>query len=177
MCEVLRAFGTYDSTLPVGERLRGKYVTVVNRSEVVGRPLAAMLANDGATVYSIDIDSTFVFQRGKLELAPENDSQEEMVRRSDAVILAVPTDRYKMNPSWIKEGAVVINVSFQKNIDEAQLLSTRPGVRFVGQVGKVTNALLERNLVRLHENFDLTQKAENSLLLLSAIRRCSAIKK
>merc|ERR1712151_85117 len=77
------------------------------------------------------------------------------VRRSDAVILAVPTDKYKMNPSWIKEGAVVINVAFHKNIDEAELLSTRPGVRYVGQVGKVTNALLERNLVRLYENFDL----------------------
>jgi hypothetical protein len=26
---------------------------VINRSEIVGRPLAAMLANDGATVYSV----------------------------------------------------------------------------------------------------------------------------
>merc|ERR1712048_392369 len=154
----LEHLGTYDRSLPVGERLRGKYITVVNRSEVVGSPLAAMLANDGATVYSIDIDSTYVFQRGKLELAPCDESQEEMVRRSDAVVLAVPTAKYKMNPSWIKEGAVVINVSFQKNIDEAELLSTRPGVKFVGQVGKVTNALLERNLVRLYQNFDLNSE-------------------
>ena len=27
------------------------------RSEVVGRPLAALLANDGARVFSVDIDS------------------------------------------------------------------------------------------------------------------------
>merc|ERR1712151_400327 len=153
--KILEHLGVYDAAMPVGDRLCGKTVCVVNRSEVVGRPLAAMLTNDGAKVYSVDIDSTYVFQRGKLELAPESDSLEEMVRRSDAVILAVPTDKYKMNPSWIKEGAVVINVAFHKNIDEAELLSTRPGVRFVGQVGKVTVALLERNLVRLYENFDL----------------------
>lgn len=88
-------------------------------------------------------------------MAPEDESQEDMVRRSDAVILAVPVAQYKMNPSWIKEGAVVVNVAFHKNIDEVELLSTRPGVRFVGQVGKVTVALLERNLLRLHDNFAL----------------------
>jgi methylenetetrahydrofolate dehydrogenase (NAD+) len=34
-------------SLPVGERLEGKVVTIINRSEIVGRPLGAMLANDG----------------------------------------------------------------------------------------------------------------------------------
>mmetsp|Transcript_362 Transcript_362/g.591 ORF Transcript_362/g.591 Transcript_362/m.591 type:complete len:171 (-) Transcript_362:100-612(-) len=36
-------------------------VTIVNRSEILGHPLAVMLSNDGATVYSIDIDSILVF--------------------------------------------------------------------------------------------------------------------
>merc|ERR1712176_1054017 len=161
----LEHLGAYDEGLPVGDRLRGKQVTIVNRSEVVGRPLAAMLANDGATVYSIDIDSTYVFQRGKLMMPPKGDSTEDMVRRSDVVVLGVPSDKYKMDASWIKEGAIVLNVASHKNIDEAQVLSTRPGVRFVGQVGKVTVALLERNLLRLHDNFVL--KAEG--------RRFSAI--
>jgi 5,10-methylene-tetrahydrofolate dehydrogenase/methenyl tetrahydrofolate cyclohydrolase len=40
----------YDETLEQGDRLRNKRITVINRSEVVGRPLAAMLANDGAKV-------------------------------------------------------------------------------------------------------------------------------
>lgn len=31
-------------------------ITVINRSEVVGRPLGALLANDGARVLSADID-------------------------------------------------------------------------------------------------------------------------
>ena len=48
--KALEHLEAYDPALPEGNRLRGKKVTVVNRSEVVGRPLAAMLANDGAQV-------------------------------------------------------------------------------------------------------------------------------
>lgn len=62
----------------------GKTVTIINRSEIVGRPLAAMLANDGATIYSIDVDSIFMFKRGalrKTEATPE-----EAVRQSDVVV-------------------------------------------------------------------------------------------
>lgn len=59
-------------------------MTIINRSEIVGRPLAAMLANDGATIYSIDVDSIFVFKRGalrKTEATPE-----EAVKQSDVVV-------------------------------------------------------------------------------------------
>jgi len=35
----------------------GTEVLLAGRSEVVGRPLAALLANDGARVISVDIDS------------------------------------------------------------------------------------------------------------------------
>ena len=47
---LLAACGIYNSALPTGDRLHGRVVTIVNRSEIVGRPLAAMLANDGAKV-------------------------------------------------------------------------------------------------------------------------------
>ena len=43
----------YDETMEQGDRLRNKRITVINRSEVVGRPLAAMLANDGAKVRGV----------------------------------------------------------------------------------------------------------------------------
>jgi methylenetetrahydrofolate dehydrogenase (NAD+) len=49
--KALEHLHAYDPSLPEGNRLRGKKVTVINRSEVVGRPLAAMLANDGAQVW------------------------------------------------------------------------------------------------------------------------------
>src|SRR5690606_25293640 len=85
----MEALGLYDESLPVGDRMRGKTVTVVNRSEVVGRPLAAMLANDGADVYSVDVDSIYLMRRGKM--LPANDvTVEQAVRMSAAVVAGVP---------------------------------------------------------------------------------------
>ncbi len=55
----------YNTILPYGNRLFGHTVCVVNRSEVVGRPLAALLANDGATVYSVDVEGVQRFSRGE----------------------------------------------------------------------------------------------------------------
>lgn len=150
----LEHLGAYDKSLPVGDRLNKKTVSIVNRSEVLGRPLAAMLANDGATVNSIDIDSTYTFQQGKL--LSTTDSTETLIRGSDVVVLGVPSDSYKLDASWVKEGAIVVNVAFTKNIDEEALLSSRPGVSFVGAVGKVTIAMLERNLLRCYRNFNTT---------------------
>jgi len=152
--KILEHLGAYDDQHPAGQRMAGKTVTIVNRSEIVGRPLAAMLANDGATVYSVDISSTYIFRRGKVEPIPEGATTESLVRESDVVVLGVPSDNYKMDPSWIRAGAIVVNVASHKNIDEAVLLSSRPGVRFVPQVGKVTVAMLERNLLRLYQNFE-----------------------
>ena len=40
--------------------MENKIATVMNRSDIVGRPaLAAMLVNDGVDMYSVDIDSIF----------------------------------------------------------------------------------------------------------------------
>lgn len=55
------------------------YVTIINRSEIVGRPLAAMLANDGATVYSIDLHSIYKFVNGTLQSC--TDTVEDCVRK------------------------------------------------------------------------------------------------
>jgi len=152
--KTLEHLSLYDNRLPMGERMNGKTAVVVNRSEVVGRPVAAMLANDCATVYSIDIDNMYLFRRGKLELPPEGLSVEDVVKTADIVILGVPSEKYKLDVSLVKENAVVINVASHKNIDEKALLAQRPGVRYMGQIGKVTVAMLERNLMRLHENFN-----------------------
>lgn len=53
----------FNPLLPFSSRLFGKTITVINRSEVVGRPLAALLANDGARVFSIDLDGIQEFNR------------------------------------------------------------------------------------------------------------------
>lgn len=78
--------GCYDKSKPVGKHMDGKIVTVINRSEIVGRPLAAMLANDGADVYSVDINSIYLFRGGKLRKV-EDETVESLVKKVCASIL------------------------------------------------------------------------------------------
>ena len=154
LVKILEAIGVYDEKLPVGDRMTGKTVTVVNRSEVVGRPLAAMLANDGAKVYSVDIDSIFVMQRGRMFPVDDDVTAESACRASDVIVTGVPSKDYQLPVEWVRPGTVVMNVSQYKNVDEQALLKV-PGVVYVPMVGKVTVAMLERNLMRLVENFHM----------------------
>lgn len=57
LVKILEHVCVYNPILPEGNRLHGKIITIVNRSEIVGRPLAALLANDGARVFSVDLNS------------------------------------------------------------------------------------------------------------------------
>lgn len=143
--------GCYNKTKPVGRHMEDQVVTVINRSEVVGRPLAAMLANDGATVYSIDINSIYMFKNGRLQQV-EDETPESCVRKSSVVISGVPVKSYKLPTEWIQPNTIVVNVASFKNVDEESLLKIE-GVQYVSMVGKVTVAMLERNLMRLYENF------------------------
>jgi len=143
---------TYDMTKAVGRKLEGKTVTVINRSEIVGRPLAAMLANDGAHVYSIDINTIYMFRDGRLHTCGDDLTPESCVRKSSIVITGVPTKNYKLPTEWVSPNTTVVNVSSFKNVDEEALLKI-PGVVYVPLVGKVTVAMLERNLMRLYEQF------------------------
>jgi methylenetetrahydrofolate dehydrogenase (NAD+) len=106
--------------------MEGKTVTIINRSEIVGRPLGALLANDGevaqrffnvcpltpsvcvhshplyvrascdsgADIYSVDIDSIFLFKRGVLHKTEI--STEEAVRASDVVVAGKHTTGCKV---------------------------------------------------------------------------------
>ena len=130
--------------------MKGVTVTVVNRSEIVGRPLAAMLANDGAEVYSVDIDSIFRLTRGKLHETEE--TVESAAKKSNVIVTGVPVKTYRFNTNWVNPNTTFINISSYKNVDKAALLAIE-GVQYVPLVGKVTVAMLERNLLRLYENF------------------------
>ena len=57
-----------------------------------------------------------------------------------------------MPTEWIQPNTAVVNVASFKNVDEEALLKV-PGVVYVPMVGKVTVAMLERNLMRLYEQF------------------------
>jgi methylenetetrahydrofolate dehydrogenase (NAD+) len=152
LVKILEHLAVYDHSHPVGDRLLDKTVTVINRSDIVGRPLSAMMANDGAEVFSVDVDSIYVMRRGKM--LPTDLNAEQACRRSDVIVTGVPTANYKLPTEWVRPGTVVLNVSHFKNVDEEALLKV-PGVRYVPLVGKVTVAMLERNLIRLIHNFHL----------------------
>jgi hypothetical protein len=68
------------------------------------------------------------------------------------VVTGVPTKSYRLPSEWIQPNTIVVNVASYKNVDEASLLQI-PGVIYVPQVGKVTVAMLERNLMRLFDQF------------------------
>lgn len=153
----------YNKILPYGDRAYGKTVTVINRSEVVGRPLAALLANDGARVFSVDIDSIQEYtKRPRVSnsnssaqrfhprhvVHPSSLTLQECLAQSDVVVSAVPSPTYKVKTEWLKDGCICLNVAADKNFekdvrDKASL--------YMPTIGKVTIMMLLRNLLRLKE--------------------------
>lgn len=119
--KILEHLQIYNTFLDYGSRLFGRRITVVNRSEVVGRPLAALLANDGAEVYSVDVTGVQQFSRGtglrkqKHEVKEmEGWGLEQCLAVSEVVISGVPGEKFKVPTGQIREGAVCINFSSEK---------------------------------------------------------------
>ena len=119
--KILEYLHIYNTILPYGNRLFGRTICVVNRSEVVGRPLAALLANDGACVYSVDVTGVQQFTRGegirkrKHEVVEkEGWTIDNCAPICDVVITGVPGDKYTFPLHLLKDGAVCINFSSEK---------------------------------------------------------------
>ncbi|KAE8148421.1 hypothetical protein BDV25DRAFT_158293 [Aspergillus avenaceus] len=154
--KILEYLNIYNTVLPYGNRLFGRTICVVNRSEVVGRPLAALLANDGACVYSVDVTGIQKFTRGEGIKMKRHEVHElegktlkDVVPLCDVVISGVPGDKYKFDTSLLKEGAVCVNFSSEKNFGPE--VKEKASI-FVPSTGKVTIAVLLRNLLRLNQN-------------------------
>ncbi|KAH9174515.1 NAD(P)-binding protein [Lactarius sanguifluus] len=174
--KALERVGVYNALLPYGDRAYGRTITVINRSEVVGRPLAALLANDGARVFSVDIDSIQEYTKRPASAevgaagasrrayhphhvvrpaAPEMDL-DRCLALSDVVVSAVPSATYKVPTAALKDGCVCVNVAADKNFeadvrDKASL--------YIPAVGKVTILMLLRNLLRLLQYQDLLRES------------------
>ncbi|KAG0657878.1 hypothetical protein C6P46_006160 [Rhodotorula mucilaginosa] len=153
----------YNPLRPYGSRAFGRTITVVNRSEVVGRPLAALLANDGARVFSVDLDGVQEFTRKKVVEGEDGKksnfhpyhvikkcdmSLEQCLAASDVVIGGVPSKSYKIPTAQLKEGVVAINFSESKNFEDD--IKEKASIYCPG-IGKATIVLLQRNLLRLRE--------------------------
>lgn len=157
--KVIEHAGVYDRSLP-SRQLQGKIVTVINRSEIVGRPLAAMLANDGAVVYSVDITGILIYQAGKvpgtIKVTETSITRDEALRLSHAVVSGVPSAAFRVPTECLMPGVVCINFAPMCNFD-------KDGVGAIGTlcpaIGKVTIAMLQRNLLRLYENFHVDHES------------------
>ena len=149
--KILEYLHIYNTILPYGNRLFGHTVCVVNRSEVVGRPLAALLANDGACVYSVDISGVQQFTRGQGLKKKKHEVVEkegwglaECVPQCDVVITGIPGDKYKFPCHLLREGAVCVNFSSDKNFGPE--VKEKASI-YVPAIGKVTIVVLMRNLL------------------------------
>lgn len=132
-----------------GVELEGKDVVVVGRSNIVGKPMAALLMQSGA-------DATVTVCHSKTRDVRAH------VRRADVVIAAM--GRAEMiRGEWLKPGCVVIDVGMNRVADP----TTKSGSRLCGDVhfasarevasritpvpggvGPMTIAMLLRNTVR-----------------------------
>jgi len=154
--KILEYLRIYNTILPYGNRLHGRTITVINRSEVVGRPLAALLANDGAHVYSVDISDVQEFTRGVGLRKRRHEVVEkpgwtlnDCLPLSDVVISGVPGDKYKVPLELMRDGAACINFSSERNFTPE--VKEKASI-YVPAIGKVTIAVLLRNLLRLAQN-------------------------
>lgn len=135
--------------------LEGVTACVINRSDIVGRPLSAMLANDGAEVYSLDIDTTLVFEpaigRHSHAVRDSDLDRGEALARADLVVTGVPSRDFDLvRGAEIKPGAICVNVSQFRNFDDSVLDIASA---FVPRVGPMTVTMAARNLVRLASMF------------------------
>lgn len=150
--------------------------TLAYRSEVVGRPLAALLSNDGARVFSVDLDGIQEFTKRKQSTMtaagggtttraafhPHHIVQscklslEQCLALSDAVVSGVPSKSYQVATDQLKDGVVAINFSENKNFEPS--VKDKASI-YVPGIGKATIVLLQRNLMRLREYQDALAQA------------------
>jgi 5,10-methylene-tetrahydrofolate dehydrogenase/methenyl tetrahydrofolate cyclohydrolase len=150
--KLLEAAGVFD---PGAARpLEGRRVCIFNRSEVVGRPLASMLANDGAEVVSFDIDGPLLFLPGK-GAEPHSVRETDIDRRAalanaDIVVTGVPSRSFeRIAARELDANAVCVNFSTFANFEN----DVREKVRvFVPRVGPMTVTMALRNTLRSYRN-------------------------
>ncbi len=101
-----------------GVETRGKHVVVVGRSNIVGKPMAALMVQKGAGA-----DSTVTVVHSRTANLPE------ITRQADILVVAIGKPRF-VTADMVKEGAVVIDVGTNR-VDDP---SKPSGSRLVGDV-------------------------------------------
>jgi methylenetetrahydrofolate dehydrogenase (NADP+) / methenyltetrahydrofolate cyclohydrolase len=129
--------------------LKDKKITIFNRSEVVGRPLASMMAHDGATVYSFDLDGVMLIEKGRSK--GTKITRQEALATSDIVITGVPSNNFELiRAEEIREETICVNFSTVKNFEKDAIEKAK---FFIPRVGPMTVTMALRNTLRLYRNY------------------------
>jgi len=148
---VIKLLEETDSYIPYGLPFKGQQITIFNRSEVVGRPLAYMLSNDGARVYSFDIDGGIIVDVSTPGDEKKPVTRKEALAQSDIVITGVPSKSFeKVRAEELKPGAVCLNFSSIQNFEQD---AREAAAIYIPRVGPMTVAMCMRNALQLYRNY------------------------
>jgi methylenetetrahydrofolate dehydrogenase (NADP+)/methenyltetrahydrofolate cyclohydrolase len=135
--------------------IRGKHCVVIGRSNIVGKPISIMLAND------FDIGNATVTLT---HIETPRDLLLDETRRADIVIVAVGIPGF-VTEDMVKEGVVLIDVGINrlengKLVGDVDFENVAPKCSWItpvpGGVGRMTVAALMINtLMAYQNNFDL----------------------
>ena len=89
----------------IGDSLQGKNAVIVGRSNIVGKPMAALLLGENATV---------TIAHSKTRNMPE------LCQAADVLVAAVGRPKF-IQGEWVKKGATVIDVGINRSEDGALL--------------------------------------------------------
>jgi methylenetetrahydrofolate dehydrogenase (NADP+)/methenyltetrahydrofolate cyclohydrolase len=130
----------------------GKHVVIVGRSEIVGKPLAAMLVQRNSDLGKDVVNATVTICHSRTEDLPS------VTRQADILIAAVGIPRF-ITTEMVKPGAVIIDVGINRlddglvgDVDFDPLSETVSHITPVpGGVGPLTIAMLLRNTLKAAE--------------------------
>lgn len=148
---IIKLLEATESYEPFGLPFDGQQITIFNRSEVVGRPLAYMLSNDGARVYSFDINGGLVVDVNSSDHESRPVTREEALSQSDIVITGVPSPHFeKVRAEELKPGAICLNFSYIQNFEQE---AKDAASLYIPRVGPMTVAMCMRNALQLYRNY------------------------
>lgn len=140
-----------DAYSPGGLPFRGQTIAIFNRSEVVGQPLAYMLTNDGALVYSFDVNGGRVIENDTGGSGSVPITRRDALSSAGIIITGVPSRGFeKIRTEEIKPGAICLNFSSVQNFEEAVKAAAS---LYIPRVGTMTVAMCMRNALRLFRNY------------------------
>ncbi|RMS31961.1 Bifunctional 5,10-methylene-tetrahydrofolate dehydrogenase / 5 [Pseudomonas ficuserectae] len=143
--------------------LSGKHAVVIGRSNIVGKPMAALLLQAHCSVTVVHSRST---------------DAKALCQLADIVVAAVGRPRI-IDASWLKPGAVVIDVGINRiedqgrsrlvgDVDFDNALSVASAITPVpGGVGPMTIAFLMKNTVTAARQQALAQRSQSEAVCLS----------